>query len=142
MDSVAVRAFIWHSMYRRLRAALAVVGLLWFGWLASASAVLADTAPTLYTGNINGAAYRVEVPTNWNGTLLLYSHGYTIPGAANPAQDVGDATTGAALLAQGYALAGSSYRSTGWAIEDALEDQIALLDWFGANVGKPARTIA
>ena len=142
MYSVEVRAFIWRSIYPHLRVALAVASLLLVGLLGSASAALADTAPTLYTGDINGAAYRVEVPANWNGTLLLYSHGYTIPGSANPAQDVGDPTTGAALLAQGYALAGSSYRSTGWAVEDALEDQIALLDWVNVNVGKPSRTIA
>jgi dienelactone hydrolase len=101
----------------------------------------AASAQTL-TGTINGAAYRIDVPANWNGTLVLYSHGYVAPGSANPAQDVGDPITGQWLLGHGYALAGSSYSATGWAVQQALTDQIALLDFFDANVGLPTRTIA
>lgn len=97
---------------------------------------------TTYTGTLGGAAYLIQVPSPWNGTLVLYSHGYVTPGSANPARDVGDAATGAWLLAHGYALAGSSYSTTGWAIQQALHDQIALLDFFDSTVGQPTRTIA
>jgi len=45
---------------------------------------------TVLTGSIGGAAYRIEMPSDWNGTLLLYSHGYVAPGQPNPAHDVGD----------------------------------------------------
>lgn len=90
----------------------------------------------------DGAAYLIQVPANWNGTLFLYSHGYVVPGSPNPAMDVGDPVTGAFMLASGYALAGSSYATTGWAIQQALPDQIAVLDVFNAQVGKPKRTIA
>ena len=90
----------------------------------------------------DGATYLIEVPANWNGTLLLYSHGYVTPGSPNPAHDVGDPATRAFLLANGFALAGSSYAHTGWAIQEALLDQIAVLDIFNATVGKPKRTIA
>ncbi len=89
-----------------------------------------------------GATYIISLPSIWNGTLLLYSHGYVSQGSLNPAQDVGDPLTGAALLQQGYALAGSSYSQTGWALEQAFHDQIALLDYFDANCGQPTRTIA
>ncbi len=94
------------------------------------------------TGSIGGAAYKIEVPTNWNGTLALYSHGYVFPGQPNPATDVGDPLTGAALLSQGYALAGSSYSSQGWALQQAFNDQIALLNFFNTTCGHPFRTIA
>jgi hypothetical protein len=57
-------------------------------------------AVTTYTGNINGAAYLIEVPADWNGTLLLYSHGYVPPGSANPAHDVGNPATAAYLLSR------------------------------------------
>jgi hypothetical protein len=67
-------------------------------------------AVTTYTGNINGAAHLIEVPADWNGTLLLYSHGYVPPSLPNPATDVGNPATGAYLLAHVYALAGSSYQ--------------------------------
>ena len=32
----------------------------------------------------DGATFLIEVPANWNGTLLLYSHGYVPPGSTNP----------------------------------------------------------
>ncbi|HST87256.1 MAG TPA: prolyl oligopeptidase family serine peptidase [Ktedonobacterales bacterium] len=102
----------------------------------------ATAGTTLLTGSIGGAAYKIEVPAQWNGTLVLYSHGYVFPGSKNPAQDAGDPATAAFLLSQGYALAGSSYSATGWALQQAFHDQTALLDFFNANVGHPARVIA
>ena len=102
----------------------------------------AQAAPKTLTGSIGAAAYDIEVPSSWNGTLFLYSHGYVPPGgpkfaAASPSVD---AT--AWLLGQHFAIAGSSYSSTGWALPDAFTDQIALLDYFQQHVGKPKRVIA
>jgi hypothetical protein len=38
------------------------------------------------TGTLpDGTTYVIDVPANWNGTLLLYSHGYVAPGSPNPA---------------------------------------------------------
>jgi pimeloyl-ACP methyl ester carboxylesterase len=109
---------------------------------ASQAGACAATARTLTGSLADGATYEIQVPANWNCTLFLYSHGYVVPGSPNPAQDVGDPVTGAWLLAHGYALAGSSYASTGWAIQQALTDQIATLNVFDQQVGTPARTIA
>jgi hypothetical protein len=63
--------------------------------------------------------------SKWNGTLLLYSHGFGPPLAA----DAPDPNTQAALLADGYALAGSSYDPNGswWALDSALSDQLQTL---------------
>jgi len=103
----------------------------------------AVAAVTTYTGTLpDGATFLIQVPSPWNGTLLLYSHGYVVPGSSNPARDVGDPATGAFLLSNGFALAGSSYAHTGWAIQEALPDQIAVLDAFATLVGTPRRTIA
>jgi stage V sporulation protein SpoVS len=71
-----------------------------------------------------------------------YSHGYVLPGSSNPAEDVGDPITGGYLLANGYALGGSSYATTGWAFQQAVPDQIKVLDTFKTLVGAPSRTIA
>jgi pimeloyl-ACP methyl ester carboxylesterase len=91
----------------------------------------------------DGATYEIQCPAGaWNGTLFLYSHGYVAPGSANPAQDVGDPVTGAWMLGHGFALAGSSYATTGWAIQQALPDQISTLNAFGTTYGRPAQTIA
>jgi pimeloyl-ACP methyl ester carboxylesterase len=96
-----------------------------------------------HTGALaDGATFLIEVPANWNKTLFLYSHGYVVPGSANPAQDVGDPFTRFFMLSSGYALAGTSYATTGWAIHEALHDQIDVLDKFDRLVGHPKRTIA
>jgi len=98
---------------------------------------------TVLCGSLaDGATYLIEVPADWNHNLFLYSHGYVVPGSSNPAQDVGDPVTGGWLLGHGYALAGSSYSTTGWAIQQALPDQIATLKLFRAQVGRPRHTIA
>jgi pimeloyl-ACP methyl ester carboxylesterase len=107
------------------------------------AAPAAHAAVTTQTGTFaDGATYLIEVPSPWNGTLLLYSHGYVAPGSPNPARDVGDPGTRAFLLANGFALAGSSYAHAGWAIQEALLDQIEVLDTFTATFGKPQRIIA
>jgi pimeloyl-ACP methyl ester carboxylesterase len=99
---------------------------------------------TTVTGKLaDGAAFKIQCPAGpWNGTLFLYSHGYVVPGTPNPAQDVGDPLTGAWLLGHGYALAGSSYATTGWAIQQALPDQVGTLRVFGQKFGPASRTIA
>jgi pimeloyl-ACP methyl ester carboxylesterase len=105
--------------------------------------VSAQVGLKTYTGTFaDGATYLIDVPRDWNGGLFLYSHGYTLPGTPNPPADNGDLLVRSYLLSHGYALAGSSYASTGWAIQDAFTDQIAVLDKFDQLVGNPSRTIA
>jgi pimeloyl-ACP methyl ester carboxylesterase len=98
--------------------------------------------PRDLSGSIGRAAYDIQVPAQWNGTLFLYSHGYVAPGGTNRAQAAPSGDARRWLLGQHFAIAGSAYSSTGWALEDALRDQIALLDFFAAHVGKPERVIA
>ncbi len=99
---------------------------------------------TTKTGDLlDGAAYEMVCPAkSWNGTLFLYSHGYVVPGSSNPAEVAGDPITEHWLLQHGFALAGSSYASTGWAIQQAIPDQMATLHTFAMTYGRPKRTIA
>jgi pimeloyl-ACP methyl ester carboxylesterase len=91
----------------------------------------------------DGSQWKIEVPSNWNGTLLLYSHGYVPPPGPNPPpDDAGSRDVADYLLAHGFALAGSSYASFGWAVGDAFDDQEAVLDEFRHDFGKPKATIA
>ncbi len=129
-------------MKRRLRLLLPLLLVALVGSLAfNVHLARASGAQTL-TGTLDGAAYLIQVPDPWNGTLVLYSHGYVTPGQSNPARDVGDAVTGAWLLSHGYALAGSAYSTTGWALQQAFQDQIDLVNFFDTAVGQPTRTIA
>jgi len=127
-----------------LAAGLAIGGLTAGTAAASAPSCGGSGQVTTLNGTFSdGATYRIQCPAGaWNGTLYLYSHGYVVPGAANPVQDVGDPVTGAWMLAHGYALAGSSYSTTGWAIAQALPDQISTLNAFDSTYGRPTTTVA
>ncbi|MEU1179936.1 hypothetical protein ABZ464_20220 [Streptomyces sp. NPDC005820] len=107
-----------------------------------ATARAATAEPARVEGRLpSGATYLMDVPADWNGTVLLFSHGYAA-GPANPAQDAPDEATKALLLQQGYALIGSSYATTGWAVTDAVPDQLATLTAFTERFGTASRTIA
>ncbi|MFH8570956.1 alpha/beta hydrolase family protein [Streptomyces sp. NPDC017993] len=95
------------------------------------------------TGTLaSGADYVIDVPAHWNGTVLLFSHGYRPSGTDNPAADAPDDATRTLLLRRGYALAGSSYATTGWAGEQAVPDQLNTLDAFARRVGRARTTLA
>lgn len=108
---------------------------------------VAKAAPLELSGELNGAPYRIRVPEVWNGTLLIFAHGYRDkadhPGEIdNRNADIApNAALEAPLLAQGYALAGSAYKDNGWAIGDAILDVKDLAVFFRENVAKPQRTI-
>lgn len=128
-----------------------LIGLLLLLTLAPASAPVAHAnaplVPLDLSGEINGAPYRIRVPENWNGTLLLFAHGYRDkadhPGEIdNRNADVApNAALEAPLLAQGYALSGTAFKDNGWAIGDAIQDAKNLAVFFRGNVAKPDRTI-
>lgn len=131
-------------MNRPLKTLVTVLATLLLGSLLTAVPATAGERWRTHEGTIDGAHYLVKVPKHWNGTLVLYSHGLYVEDW--PMERTYLATrpeTEKWLLDNGYALAASDYKGVyGHVIEEALTDQIALLDWFGANVGKPRRTIA
>ena len=87
----------------------------------------------------DGAEWQATVPPNWNGTLLVWSHGYS---RTRPKPEDAPSAHREALLAAGYALAGSTYAQGGWAIDSAVPDQIATVAAFTKRHGKPRRVIA
>lgn len=92
----------------------------------------------------NPAPARVEVPEGWNGTLVLYSHGYFPPDF--PTEGIAltnSEKTETWLLDHGYALAASNFTTpVGFHVESAYVDQLALLDWFDANIAEPRQVVA
>jgi pimeloyl-ACP methyl ester carboxylesterase len=109
-----------------------------------ATGAAAETPASTASGTIGAAAWTAKVPTSWNGTLLLWNHGIRTTVDPNRAAEWApkgtDGDTTEALLAKGYALVGSSYSSNGFAVRDAVNDDIALLAEFTKRYGKPART--
>jgi len=129
----------------RIVIALAIALLLALTLLDRSPATKA--APLELSGEINGAPYRIRVPETWNGTLLVFAHGYRDkadhPGEVdNRNADVApSAALEAPLLAQGFALAGTAYKDNGWAIKDAIQDVKNLAVFFRENVAQPQHTI-
>jgi hypothetical protein len=118
-------------------AALATAGT------ATGAATIAATRATHVTGTLlDGAIWVADLPARWNGTLLLYSHGF----GPLEAMDAPDSATSAALLARGYALAGSSYDPNGslWALDSAVHDQLGTLRAVESGVlpRRPGRVLA
>jgi pimeloyl-ACP methyl ester carboxylesterase len=107
------------------------------------SAALAAASSTeVFDGrHANGEPWRLEKPPNWNGTLLLYSHGYS-PAASSAPPQTAPRGIHDQLLAEGYALAASAYSGVGWALEEAPRDQLEVVDAFAGHFGKPRRVIA
>ena len=76
-----------------------------------------------WSGMLGNAAYRVEVPKNWNGRLAVYAHGYT--GTVN-ALAVQTPLLRRYLIENGYAWAASSYSKNYYDVQAGVEDTNAL----------------
>lgn len=90
-----------------------------------------------WAGVLNGAAYRVEVPTNWNGKLVMYAHGFRGEGAS---LTVSNPSIRRYLIEQGYAWAASSYSTNFYDVRAGVEDTNALALAFNniaATNGRP-----
>jgi pimeloyl-ACP methyl ester carboxylesterase len=107
-----------------------------FGELATAGA-----QPSLQTQRVwgihNGAGYRIEVPANWNGKLVMWAHGYRGTGLE---LTVDDHPLRVFLVANGYAWAASSYSKNAYDPAQGAKDTHALAAFFNSKFGKPTRT--
>lgn len=96
-------------------------------------------------GALNGVTYRIKVPENWNGKLLMYAHGYSRsdPPTLVPfeIEIISGSILEEGLLDRGYALAASSYSNEGWAVKEGIEDTKHLTIFFEKHLGKPDLTI-
>ena len=91
-----------------------------------------------WAGVLNGAAYQVEVPANWNGKLVMYAHGYAGTGAL---LNVGPPSIRRYLIQNGFAWASSSYSKNYYDVRAGVEDTNALALQFVAIATKNARTL-
>ena len=88
-------------------------------------------------GVLNGAGYRIEVPYQWNGTLVMWAHGYRGTG---PALTVDNHPLREFLISQGYAWAASSYSRNAYDPAQGARDTHALTQFFNGRHGRPSRT--
>lgn len=100
-----------------------------FGPIANSSGAMSRT----WTGIASdGAGYRIEVPPDWNGTLVMYAHGYRGTGNVVYTDDPQLRTW---YIDHGYAWAASSYAQNNYDPGDGVVDTHDLLESFHAVTG-------
>ena len=85
----------------------------------------------------NGAGFRIEVPNQWNGKLVLWAHGYRGTGLE---LTIDNHPLRSFLLATGYAWAASSYSRNAYDPAQGAKDTHALTQYFNGRFGRPGRT--
>ena len=122
---------------RRLLAALMVLGLTLVALSAPWSGVRradAQRAAISRAGTLGGANYRIEVPADWKGGLVIFAHG--IQRGVGPG-DVTSPPLATHILGEGHAWAASGYRAREYQPHLFLEDLIALRELFLREIGHP-----
>jgi pimeloyl-ACP methyl ester carboxylesterase len=101
-----------------------------------------DAIPGLATerhwGVHGGAGYRIEVPQEWNGTLVMWAHGFR--GDALELT-VDNHPLRPFLVANGFAWAASSFSKNDYDVAQGVKDTHALTTRFNGIVGKPDRVL-
>lgn len=103
--------------------------------------VPAIAQPSEHTGTLNGAPWRLDVPENWNGELVVYMHGYAPVEQPIPEVMPRNGYEGW-LFEAGYAVAQSDYSARGWAVAEALADTEAMRQHVVGLLGQPKHTWA
>src|SRR5579885_1773761 len=110
-------------------------------WVESDPSFAALPNAQAFFGRYDGGLYRMEIPANWNGDLVLAAHGYT--GASGPQGNVLrvgfespqvsyafapglDPSLRQHLIDGGFAWAASSYRCNGYVAGIGLQDTLLL----------------
>jgi pimeloyl-ACP methyl ester carboxylesterase len=91
------------------------------------------TRPGVFGGEY---AYRIETPSNWNGDLVMWAHGFR---GAGPELKVDNPPIREWLVQNGYAWAASSYSANGWAVRHGSDESKDLAEYFAQTVQKPKR---
>ena len=84
-----------------------------------------------------GAAYQIEVPDGWNGSVLYFAHGFR---GSQPELTVTAPPIRGELIAGGFAWAASSYSQNGYEPGVGARDMYTLREVFEREAGVPRRS--
>jgi pimeloyl-ACP methyl ester carboxylesterase len=87
----------------------------------------------------SGALYRICIPNQWNGDLVVYAHGYAAPQLplSVPDDQIGGVSLSQTVNQLGYAFATTSYSKNGLAIKEGLADVVDLYNIFISANARP-----
>ena len=111
----------------------------WIALVGVGLIVAPTLAETVVSGRTGGGAYyRIVMPDAWNGDLVIWNHGYSLEPIA-PDPDLGPLVD--LQIAEGYAVAATSYRQIGWSVFKAKNDLQILYAKFVSRFGHPSRVL-
>ncbi len=99
------------------------------------------------TDTLDGAKFKIRIPANWNGTLLIYLQGAKVASAVSEPPLVPPVLPGPeppleqTLLSRGYALAASLVSTADWQQKAEFQDTFALTSYFRGRAGEPRRVL-
>lgn len=101
--------------------------------------VLQSPAGMTEVGLLDGAAYRIDIPAQWNHSLVVFYHGYALQPVSFhiAAKLVGQQ---APFFDRHYAVIQSAFSRTGWALQQGYPETEALRRYFIKKYGQPSET--
>lgn len=101
--------------------------------------ILKNAAGTVETGSMGNADYRIDVPANWNHSLVVFYHGYSErPFHYRADTQLHDQAR--PMFQRGFAVIQSGYSQVGWALQAAYPETERLRKYFGKKYGQPKET--
>jgi len=101
--------------------------------------LLHSPAGTTEVGVLDGANYRIDIPNDWNHSLVVFYHGY----AQDPVSyHIAEKLSGQPLpmFERHYAVLQSAYSLPGWALPQAYPETEQLRKYFVHKYGQPRET--
>ncbi|MFD2401830.1 alpha/beta hydrolase family protein [Novosphingobium soli] len=86
-------------------------------------------------GKLDGRAFGIAVPARWNGEVVLFANGYSIPGTpvSVPADPIAKEPSGGFLTAayqENFAVGQSAYDKPAMAVKSGVANTLRLRGWF------------
>lgn len=101
------------------------------------AATLPAAEPRISEGEIDGAKFVIAAPEKWNGSVLIYCHGFRPEGGPLVVELLPLKAAHRELLDRGWVIAATSYRRNGLVVTDGLLDVLALRGEITKRFGAP-----
>lgn len=105
------------------------------------SATSAQTIEKVEVGELQGVAYKIIFPANWNNKLVMYAHGYEFMGSTpRQSENPEFEKRMSPFLEKGFAVAASDYSIQGFSMPQGVDETEALRKYFFDLYGTPTET--
>jgi len=97
-----------------------------------------SSGAVIETGMQKNAAYRIDIPADWNHGIVLFYHGYYVDKPGFDKQPLDKLKQ--SFVDRGFALLQSGYSDSGWVVDRADAETERLRQYFITTFGRPNET--